>query len=369
MQDELGRYIQENKQKILDLAVELCQIPSPTGHEEKKADFIRQWLKGISGRDADLDEAGNVIYTLPASGSGSFFVYAAHMDTVFGEETTICPSIAGNRILAPSIWDNSINIAGLLFLVRWMEKAGIPPRRNILFVFDTGEEGYGNLKGIRYLFESWKGRICGLLAVDIGYDGVIDKAVGSRRYSVLIETKGGHSWLDFGAENAIAIASQIIAGLYSIHLPPAPKTTYNAGIIKGGTSVNTIAGASEIQIDLRSEDAKCLSELENKFLQIVEGFQSPDVNIYCTLTGDRPCGSGSPTSDLMARVIRIRQELGLGLDFGAGSTDANIPLSLGIPAVSFGVCNGGDAHTLQEYIETDTLETGIRHLFRFAEEE
>ncbi len=363
--NNIEAYIHKNINYILELAMDICKIPSMTGSEETKAEYIMNKLVEIGCEGAVIDEIGNVLYTDNTVEDGKLRVYAAHLDTVFHDTLDIKPVIKGNRIYAPSIWDNSINIAALLFSIKLIKDLKITLDQNTLYAFDVGEEGFGNLKGIRHIVESRKNNIDELIAVDLGYDSVINTAAGSKRYSISVKTQGGHSWNDFGNMSAISAAAGIIKSLYELKVPESPKTVYNVGIVKGGTSVNTIAQSCQFDIDLRSEDGKCLKDVDRNFVSLLDKFKNEKVDIKCSLTGERPCGILSPESGLQKKITEIRKELNLKEKFRSGSTDANIPLSMGIPAISFGVCNGGGAHTLEEYIETDTLETGIKHLLYF----
>lgn len=365
LNESLDSYIKENQQKVIELAIALSRIPSPTGNEKNKAEYIRNWLDGIGSCDVCTDEAGNVICTCGNGGNEPVSIYAAHIDTVFNDIKNINPIVKDGRIYAPSIQDNSINAAALMYFVRYLDESGWKPGANLMFAFDTGEEGTGNLKGMRHIFDKLKYEAKEVVAVDLGYNTVINKAVGSKRYSVNITTPGGHSWKDFGNDNAIFHAASIIGKLYAIKPANEPRTTYNAGMIRGGTSINTIAPGAEILIDLRSESSESLICLEKKFLKILDETVNDKVKIDCHLIGERPCGSINEENRLMKRITRVMKGLDIEMHPASGSTDANIPISMGIPAVSFGVCNGGGAHTANEYIETDTLEKGLKLLYYF----
>jgi tripeptide aminopeptidase len=362
MRDKIDAYIGKNTKYVYELAMEICKISSVTGHEENKANFIKKRINEICGKGAWIDEVGNVLYKYNGLENDRVSIYAAHIDTVRYDINDIEPVLKGNRIYAPSIWDNSINIAALIFCIKMFKDLELSLDRNILFAFDVGEEGFGNLKGIRHIVNTRKGSIDEVIALDLEYDSVANAAVGSKRYLLSIKTQGGHGYYDFGNENAILLAANIIKKLYSLEVSSSPKTTYNVGVIKGGTTVNTIAEFTEVEVELRSEDQKYLNELEEKFLIILENQKNRENEIKCQLRGQRDCGRISPNSDLLKRVTETRKELGLDIKFHVGSTDANIPLSMNIPAVSFGACNGGGAHSTEEYIDLDSLEVGLKHL-------
>ena len=362
---KVDSFIEKNRQKVIELAMDLCKIPSPTGNEKNKAEYIRNWLNGFSSFDVCTDEAGNVICTCGNSGNEPVSIYAAHIDTVFNDIKNIDLIVKDGRIYAPSIQDNSINAAALMYFVRYLDESGCKPGANLMFAFDVGEEGTGNLKGMRHIIENLKYDAKEAVAVDLGYDTIINKAVGSKRYSVNITTLGGHSWKDFGNDNAIFHAAAIISKLYAIKPANEPRTTYNAGMIRGGTSINTIAPDAGILVDLRSESLESLVCLEKEFLKILDEIGNDKVRIDYHLIGERPCGSINEENHLMKRLIRVMKDLDLEIHTDSGSTDANIPISMGIPAISFGVCNGGGTHTTDEYIETDTLEKGLKILYYF----
>ncbi len=342
-----------------------------TGNEEQKANYILERLKEFGCDAPYIDEVGNVIYLHNDKTGDSFvqnnvIVFAAHIDTVFQDVWEINPVIKDDRIYAPSILDNSINVAGQMYCIKMLKDLNIDLEKPILFVFDVGEEGLGNLKGIRHAVDQWKYRIEAVIALDLGYESVVDTAVGSRRYAVTIQTEGGHSWGDFGNQSAILHASKIIDDIYKIKVPVSPKTTYNVGIIKGGTSINTIAQDVEIAVDLRSIDETSLEQLYKEFMSIIEKHESDQVRISIQTLGERPCGKTSHDSDLIKKLMEIRQEFGMAMNFNASSTDANYPISLGIPSVSFGVAQGKGVHTLDEYLIVESVKTGMNHLMSFV---
>ena len=363
---EIHRYIENHKEELISLIAKLCTICSPTGFEKAKAEYILGWLHSAGAGEAYCDEAGNVLFLLRGETSGKLPLYCAHIDTVFGDIEKICPRIEANKMYAPSCGDNCANAAGLMFIIKMFLELSINPPSDILFAFNVGEEGLGNLKGIRHIMSQWHSRIDEVIAVDGGCDAFVNRAVGSKRYNVQIETQGGHSWSDFGKDNAIVLASCIINQIYQYTPSFEAKTTYNIGTIKGGTSVNTIAGSAEFLLDLRSESAECLEALDKSILEIIRGIKKKDGSkIKLTLLGIRPCGEAAPKTELEKRLLIVRAAEGLETSFHCSSTDANIPLSMGIPAVSFGMRRGGKAHSIHEYIELDSLVEGMRQFVSF----
>lgn len=357
----INKYLINNIQYLQDLAMEICRIPSMTGKEERKALFIRDKLYEITSKEAAVDEAGNIKYLIKGNGN-EMLIIAAHMDTVFMNLQDIKVVRKDNYIYGPSIGDNSINVAALILIIRMFNDLNIKPERDMLFVFDVGEEGLGNLKGIRRIMQDYGDKAAEFIAVDCGYGSIVNTGVGSKRYSISIKTEGGHSWSAFGNDNAIFYASKLIQGLYNIKVPTEPKTTYNIGIIKGGTSVNTIAQDVEMTFDLRSIDKDSLEKLDSEFIELIEEIKNEKIRIDIKVLGERPAGKCNEDTRLIKIINEVRQELGLKSEFTSSSTDANIAMSMSIPSVSFGISEGKGAHTMEEYIDVNSLELGIRHL-------
>lgn len=361
LSDSINEYLRKNSLYLQNLAIEICKIPSMTGREEKKSFFIKDKLYEITSKEAEIDEAGNVKYLIKGS-SNDMLILAAHIDTVFTDLQDIKVVKKDNLIFGPSIGDNTINAAALILITKMFKELNIKPERDILFVFDTGEEGLGNLKGIKRIMQNYGNRAGCVIAVDGGYASIINKGVGSKRYSILIKTEGGHSFNAFGNDNAIFYASKLIQGLYSIKVPKEPKTTYNAGVIKGGTSVNTIAENVEILFDLRSVDKNSLEKLDSEFIKLIDEIKSEKISIDIKVIGERPAGKCSEDGRLIKIINDVRKGLNLREEFTSGSTDANIPMSMDIPAVSFGIAQFSNAHSIKEYMDVNSIELGLKHL-------
>lgn len=363
LNQSINEYLHENSLYLQNLAIEICKIPSMTGKEERKALYIKDRLYEITSKEAVVDEAGNIKYLIKGKDdSNDMLILAAHIDTVFADLLDIKVVIKDNFIYGPSIGDNSINVAALILIIKMFRELNIKPERDILFVFDVGEEGLGNLKGIKNIMKDYGNIASAVIAVDGGYSSIVSAGVGSKRYSVSIKTEGGHSWGAFGNDNAIFYASKLIQGLYNIKVPKEPKTTYNVGIIKGGTSVNTIAEDVEMIFDLRSIDKNSLEKLDSEFIELIEEMKSEKISIEIKILGERPAGKCIDDGRLIKIIKDVRGELDLKAEFTSSSTDANIAMSMDIPAVSFGVCQGKGAHTMKEYIDVNSLELGLRHL-------
>ena len=363
MNDMIETYVRRNQDQWLELLKKIISIPSPTGREQVKGKWILQYLHSIGTDGAYRDDSGNILYPCRLKKGQKAALYTAHMDTVFEKLSEIPIHQSKNILSAPSCSDNSASIAGLLFIIKMIRDLQLTPPQGILFAFDVGEEGLGNLKGIRQIMADWAGRISEVVAVDCTFDTFVATAVGSRRYQVTIETPGGHSWMGFGNANAIAAAASIIHRLYSLSLPAHPKTTYNIGTISGGTTVNSIAAKAVFTVDLRSEDGNSLDSLDKAFRALLES-PSRDVRISLKSIGERPC-SQVDQNPLVQRITAIRKQQGLTTTCIAGSTDANIPLSQGIPAISFGFCRSRREHTLEESLDLDTFLPGMMQMLAF----
>ena len=358
-------YIREHAREVVDLICTISSIPSPTGRTEKKAAWVLQYLKNLGIQNAYIDEVGNVIYPHELSKTEKFPLYNAHIDTVFNQLDTITPRIDGNILAAPSCGDNSASVAGLLFLIKMIRDLHITLPAGILFAFNVGEEGLGNLNGMRHIMAQWKNRIAEVIAVDCSFDTAVNIAVGSRRYAVTVQAEGGHSWMHFGNDNAIAIASSIISRLYGMTVPKQPRTTYNVGTISGGTTVNSIAANATFTLDLRSESMDELEKLDAAVKKIIRNATTDKIHITQQLLGERPCSNGILKSELYDRYEAVRKAQGLPTVWQSGSTDANIPLHLGIPGISFGICRSHGEHTIHETLEIDTIAPGLQQMADF----
>lgn len=365
LHDTMMTYIDAHVQEVIDLICTISSIPSPTGHTEKKAAWVLQFLNQLGIKNAYIDEVGNVMYPHHLSQHEKFPLYNAHIDTVFNQLDTITPTITGNILSAPSCGDNSASVAGLLFLIQMIRDLDIALPAGILFAFNVGEEGLGNLNGMRHIMSQWKHRISEVIAVDCSFDTAVNLAVGSRRYAVTVKAEGGHSWMHFGNDNAIAVASSIISQLYAMTVPAKPRTTYNVGTITGGTTVNSIAAQAEFTLDLRSESMEELEALDNAVNHLLQTAQTNSIHITQQLLGERPCSNGVLNAALYDRYEAVRKAQGLPVVWQSGSTDANIPLHLGIPAISFGICRSHREHTIDETLELDTIAPGLMQMAAF----
>jgi len=358
----MNTYIQNSLPELKQLIRDLCAIPAPSHHEEKRAEFIQKWMISNGFPHVFVDEAHNVLSEV---GEGDVTVFLAHTDTVFPDLTPMAVREENGRYYCPGVTDDTAQLAVLLICARYFLQRS--PKHGIVIAANSCEEGLGNLKGSRAIVARYGSRMKELVAIDHhNLHEVVGKAVGSRRYRVTVRTEGGHSFTKFGNPNAIHKLAQIIDRLYQVEVPVIgdSKTTYNVGLISGGTSVNTIAQEAQMLYEYRSDSHACMAEMERQFRAIVE-----DAEVE--LIGERPCAAEVDTerqTELLERTKAVfRTALHIEPEVRAGSTDCNAALGAGIPAICFGGCIGGGTHTREEYLELDSLERGCRLLMTFMD--
>ena len=361
-------WIEAHEKEHLELLLTMARIPAPSNQEEQRAEFICNWLQANGGQDAYIDDALNVILPLGVTDTKPLAVFAAHSDIVFPDTEPLPLRIEDGRIHCPGVGDDTASIAALLMMAKYLLETGAKPREyGILIVLDSGEEGLGNLKGIRHLFDTFGSRIREFVSFDGGECRCVNRAVGSKRYRIAIETEGGHSYGAFGNRNAIAYLASLIDTLYTIKVPPLGKTTYNVGTISGGTSVNTIAQHAEMLYEFRSDEAEALAIMERHLEGALNFYRTKGITVTAELVGDRPCSAAVDKSAMHAMTQRAMaataRHYDLELRFDAGSTDCNIPLSRGVAALCLGVYRGRGAHTREENIDIDSLIPGMKFLF------
>lgn len=365
---EILQYIEEHREEALQLLLELARIPAPSNHEERRAEFCRAWLEKQGAEGVYIDDALNVVWPVGCDENNPLAVCMAHSDVVFPDMEILPLKIEDGRINCPGIGDDTANVVALLMTAKFVAQTGVRPADcGMLFVVNSGEEGLGNLKGSRKIIDTFGTRIREFISLDGEYDGCVNNAVGSRRYRIEIRTEGGHSYGDFGNRNAIAYLANMIDVLYAVKVPPKGKTTFNVGMISGGTSVNTIAQQAEMLYEFRSDERESLDIMQKHLDAAVEFYRAKGVEVNVELVGERPCSGEvdvEKEQDLMIRVaIAAKRHCGMDLVFCSGSTDCNIPLSRGIPSVCVGCYLGGGAHTREEYVQIDSLLPGLKLAF------
>lgn len=364
-------YAAEQERPLVELIEALCKIPAPSHHEERRAAFVKAWFAENGFPDVTTDVAQNVIAPVNCAPGREVVVFMAHTDTVFPDTEPMPLHRENGRLYCPGVGDDTANLAALMLAARYFRAQPQTADCGFLFVANACEEGLGNLKGCRQLMQDYAGRVREVISFDGGLGSICNKAVGSARYRVAVRTEGGHSFGAFGNRNAIHALASMIGTLYTVK-PPVEgdsKTTYNVGMIEGGTSVNTIAQEASMLYEYRSDSRVCLAKMKTMFESIVAAYRSMGAEVEVTLLGERPCmGDVNPTRQqtLEERLsAAIRAEAECEPFFHSGSTDCNIPFSLGIPAVCTGVYRGRGAHTREEYIELASLPAGFRTMLAF----
>jgi acetylornithine deacetylase/succinyl-diaminopimelate desuccinylase-like protein len=357
--------------------IRITEIPAPPFQESVRAAYMKKALAS-TGLRAEMDDTGNVIGEWPGS-SPEIVMVTAHLDTVFPAGTDVHVKREGGRLLAPGISDNGTGLAALIALSKAFREAKIKTTKTILFVADVGEEGEGNLRGMRALVDAYKKRLKYVLALDgSATEYVTTAALASRRVEITITGPGGHSWSDFGAPNPIHAMGRGIGRFVTAHVPESPRTSFNIGEIEGGTSVNSIPSSAHMKVDLRSESEMELAALETLLRDAVKAGVDEEMsaarergmagssnmlNLKINVLGVRPAGELPENSPLLAALLAADNQLGNRSRRERSSTDANTPLSVGIHAISLGAGGrSGGAHTLEEWYDPTGRELGLQRV-------
>ena len=355
------------RDRLIELAIAIQQVPAPTFEEGARANFVQAKFVEAGLQDVSQDELGNVYARLAGTGAGAPLVAVAHLDTVFPHGTPLEVRDEGDRVYGPGLGDNSIGVAALFELVQRIRQRRIELDGDLWLVADVGEEGLGDLRGMRKVVERFGSAVLGYLIVEgLALGHVYHRAVGVRRYRVTARTAGGHSWSDFGQPSAVHELARLVTQITALHVPVQPRTTLNVGVIAGGTTVNTLAEEAWLELDLRSESSEMLAVLAEQAEKLIAGANHSGVNVEARLIGQRPAGEIPIQHRFVQLGLSCLSQQGMSGSLTAGSTDANIPLSLGIPAVVLGVTTGGSAHTKKEFILTEPIEQGMNQLVCFV---
>jgi len=354
-------------EELVSETIAVCEIPAPTFHEEQRARYVARQFSAAGLDGVSLDALGNVTGVLPGAQGGPMVMLAAHLDTVFEGLAQIRVKRNGDQLHAPGVRDNSAAVAALIVLARVLVATGVRTRRPLMLAGTVGEEGLGDLRGMRSLMDGWGDRLEYVIGVDGALGGIVNYGIGSRRLEVTTRARGGHSWGDFGSPSAVHALGRMIGTIGDIEVPRSPKTTFNVGKIQGGTSVNSIAAQAVMQVDMRSVDSTQLRRLEEEVRRRVAAVAAAErVELEVTVVGDRPSGSIAPDHELVRLVTAVQGKLGIHSHLSASSTDANIPLSRGIPAVTIGVTTGANNHAPTEHADITPMATGVLQLFDVA---
>lgn len=365
-----------HEQQIMGWQRDLVMMPAPPFGEGPRAEWLCGKFRELGLEDVALDGIGNAagVYRGEA-GNDDCVLLSAHIDTVFPAGTPIDPQLNGTRLSAPGACDNGAGAAALLSIAAALRHAEIRPACNVIFLGNVGEEGEGNLRGIRHFYQCsrWRERVAAHVVLDgAGHEVAVTQALGSRRFLVMVSGPGGHSWTDSSRPNPVMVLSRAIARLGDLDLPAKPRTTLNVGTIEGGTSVNAIPERVTARFDARSTDAEQLIRLEVEIHRAVEdavietntGVKKEHALRFSIETiGDRPAGALAENAMIFEKLRAVDRHLGIRTETRIASTDANIPLSLGVPALSLGAGgDGGGIHTRSEWYDARGRELGLRRI-------
>jgi len=351
---------------MLELALKIQQIPSPTFGEAQRAEFVRSCFADETLEDVQLDSAGNVLARLPGKASGKPLIISAHLDTVFPLDTPLTIQRSAEKIAAPGLGDNSLGVAALFEIVWRLREVRTTLPCDIWLIGNVCEEGLGDLRGMRAVVDRFGGDVRGYLILEgMAFGHVYHRGTGVRRFRVTARTAGGHSWSDYGKPSAIHELAGLVTQLSALKLSKTPRTTLNVGKFTGGTSINTVASEAQLELDMRSEDEAALQDLIGQVERLISAANKPEVNIEKEVIGDRPAGSIKADHPFIRAALNSLQKVEVDPILTIGSTDANVPFSRNYPAVVLGVTTGGGAHTVHEYIDLPPIDKGIKYLVDF----
>lgn len=368
------KFIDSQLENTTNEQIHICSMPAPPFGEQERAQYFLTRFSDLGLADVHIDEEGNCLGLRKGRGLSPLLVVSAHLDTVFPEGTNVSVSRAGGKLLAPGISDDCCGLAAMTAITAAIQAAEIETEGSVLFVATVGEEGEGNLRGVRHLMSAgkWANRIDAFISFDgAEIDRIINQALGSRRYRVVFKGEGGHSWSDFGVANPVHALGRAISKLASYPAPKEPRTTFNVGRVEGGSSVNAIPQDATIEVDLRSESADELLKLDAFFRRAVREatedengmrrFGNRPLELTVELIGERPSGETAADSTLVRLALEATEVLGVRARLNQASTDSNLPISLGIPAITIGAGGAsGNSHTLDEWYDPRERELGLK---------
>jgi tripeptide aminopeptidase len=360
--------------------MEMARIPAPPFGESARAEWLAERFREVGLDDVRIDDVGNVFGIHPGFGR-RYVALSAHIDTVFPANTPLNIRQQGSRIYGPGVSDNGAGVAAMLGIAALLRSVRVRHALPFVFIGNVGEEGEGDLRGMRHIFSTprWKDSIAYSLVLDgAGADTIVAEALGSRRFEVIVRGPGGHSWSDFGAPNPIVILAKAIEAFTATPVPTTPKTTFNIGVIRGGTSVNSIPESASMKVDIRSTSMAEMERLEQSLRLALNraaedetmaaemrspAQKRPGVSCEVVVIGSRPAGELPPGARILEVVRAVDSQLANAAQVQRASTDANIPLSLGLEAVAIGGGgSGGGAHTLQEWFDSGGRELGLKRI-------
>jgi acetylornithine deacetylase/succinyl-diaminopimelate desuccinylase-like protein len=372
-------WFRANEARLARWQMEMAGIPAPPFGEAPRGEWLAARFRELGLEDVHRDEVGNVLGVHPGAG-GKHVALSAHIDTVFPANTPLQIRQQGNKLFGPGVSDNGAGVTAMLAVASVLREAGIANARPLLFIGNVGEEGEGDLRGMRHIFSQpgWQdGITCTLVLDGAGTDTIVAEALGSRRFEVIVRGPGGHSWSDFGVPNPIVVLGRAIEAFSRTTVPAAPKTTFNIGVIRGGTSVNSIPESASMRVDIRSTSRAEMERLEAALrlaldqaveaeMQAAHGSGARRVHGISSevvVIGSRPAGELDPQARILQVIRGVDAQLENAAQIQRASTDANIPLSLGREAIAIGGGGrGGGAHTLQEWFDCSGRELGLKRI-------
>ena len=369
------RYLHLQEMEFRRWQMELAQIPAPPFGERARSEWLRQRFLDLGLYEVEIDELGNVFGLFYSGKQAPLLGLSAHLDTVFPPGTMVSAHEEGDRLHGPGISDNAAGVVAMLAVASALRQSELRPAGNVVFIGNVGEEGEGNLRGMRHIFADphWSGAIQSLLVIDgAGADTYVTQALGSKRFEVTVRGPGGHSWSDFGIPNPIVLLCRALSQFSQAEIPQTPRTTFNIGVIQGGTSVNSIPESASARVDLRSASSAELQKLETRLHESVKAvvptsFSEQKIGFEIKTIGDRPAATLSADARILQVIRAVDAHLGIKSIPRLASTDANIPLSLGKEAITIGSGgDGGGAHTLREWFDCAHRDLGLKRILLAA---
>jgi tripeptide aminopeptidase len=352
-------------EQIAALGQRICAVPAPTGQERERAEFVASLLQE-RGYAPEIDAIGNVYTRRGQIRELPTLLVLTHIDTVFPKETPLLIERDGDILRGPGIGDNSMSVAAAISAFEILDELGWESEKNLLAVANVGEEGLGNLRGTRTAVERYRTELGAVIALDGHLGSIVNEGVGSKRWRITVTGPGGHSYAAFGLPSAIHGLARIISAIAEIKVPSQPRTTYNIGLIEGGTSINTIAPTASALLDMRSTEPQALDKLAEQVRNLIVERVGPGLQTEIEVLGERPAGKIERSAPLIQLASKTLRWLNIEPHYHSASTDINIPLSLNIPAVCVGLTSGAHEHTNQEYLRVSPIGDGIAQLVRLC---
>lgn len=352
---------------VIEEAIRIQQIPAPTFNEADRAKYIARQFQQFDLADVTIDTVENVYGRIPGKSSDKAIMLMAHTDTVFSADTNLAIKRENSVIYGPGLGDNSMGVAGMLGLIKALQENQFVPACDLWFVANSCEEGLGDLRGAKAAFNKLKDKVSAVINLEgLAFGHIYYAGIAVHRLHITATTEGGHSWLHFGRPSAIHTIVNIGAEISKLQFPAQPRTTFNIGMIEGGHAINAISTHAGLWLDLRSVSPTALEHYRQQVYDIIQRAQHDGVNIQVEVVGDRPAGAIAIEHPLVQGALTTLKEMGVTGALEVGSTDGNVPLSHGCPTVTIGITRGANAHRLDEYIEIQPTQSGMKQLIVLA---